>query len=389
MNWLAKDFLYSAYLLKSYAYYKVRPHKENKSKENEINNIIVVYSKIHFDPKVNNERRALSSSSAGNLARNIYTNLSNRKPTIYVDGTEALKEIPKADLVIGVMSPNFIKILNANKTAQKILFLVNCHPLYRDKVLLKESFALKKIVTGYEWVDPLDFLKVEKTIDKFILIGNDFTKETYLDKGINKRKLFLINSGVNLDILKPDKNKLPKASFRIVAVASHLAIRKGLFRIINMWKSIDLKTSKKLELIIVGNCDPFKKEVLEFAKTVPGVTYMGWIDSSTEEYKKILQSSHVVLSFSLEEGQLGCGLEAMACGCVPFLTKQSGIGITDGEEGFLIKDITSPQETIDKIAILLNNPKKFEEMSKKSRQFVEKHHTWAQFNKDIQKIVLN
>jgi len=352
---------------------------QKKEKVAAIKTVIIIYSETHFDPKEDNLTKKHSQSSAANLARSIYKSFSDKDIT-YLDKDKKINEIPRADLIIGVISHNFIKICKANPQAEKVLFLVNSHPLYRAKVLLEESRELRRRLYRQEWVNPLTFLRAQKHTDKMILIGNEFVRNTYINQGVDSRKLFLLNSGVNLDFLTPDFSKRPSDKIRVIYSASDLGIRKGLFRVMQYWESLNsLLTNNLYELKIVGGNTSFHKEIKEFAKKFNNVEYLGWIDSSTEEYRQILQSSHIIIFPSIEEGQAGTVLEAMACGCVPIITEQSGVPITDEKDGFVIKNYTNASEFVDYLNKLSENRLLIDTMSARSRDYTEKKHSWNNF----------
>src|SRR3989338_3001132 len=130
--------------------------KIKKILEKTFKTVALIYSRMHFDPKNDEQNKKYSQSSAANIARNIYCVFSSHN-VIYTDKDEKIDKVPKADLVIGVVSQNFVKISRANPQALKILFLVNCHTLYRAEILLKESHELRRGLHRQECINSLFF----------------------------------------------------------------------------------------------------------------------------------------------------------------------------------------------------------------------------------------
>jgi len=375
------SYIINLYLKKSEA-------EEKKYSTNNIKRVLIIYSKRHFDPSDDSNDKTFSKSSAANIARNIYYAFSEKKETYYIDKDDETATIPKVDLIIGILGKNFVRSAKLNPSAKKILFLVNSHPLFRLKALINESKKLGKIFPHSEYISPIEFTKAQFYTDKMILIGNKKVRQTYIERGVEERDIYLINSGVNLETLTPISGAKDSDKIRIIYPGSHLAIRKGVFRVMEIWaKLMETIDENSVELFILGKSDVFSQDILNFQKKYKNVSYIGWVDSSTEEYVNLLRSSHIMIAPSIEEGQVGCALESMACGCVPIITEICGIAISD-KEGFLIKDHTDVDRFVEKIREMIVDREKLDSLSSNARLFIEKNHNWDSFRKTIRKISL-
>ncbi|MEK9131669.1 MAG: glycosyltransferase family 4 protein [Patescibacteria group bacterium] len=348
---------------------------------------ILIYSKMHFDPDNDYTDRPLAQSSASNLARHLYASLSDTE-IYYRDQREALIKDSGADIVLGIVSKSFITYAKDNPNAKKIIFLVNSHPLYRTWVMQKEANLRKKFIPSHEYVSPFTIIRCLYEATDIVLIGNDSIKNTYYEYGCKKR-ILLINSGVNSDLLTPLPALRPQERVRVLFSASDLGVRKGIFRLISLWdhfsKSIVYTDT---ELIIVGKVTNFKSEIQDFVKRHPNVHIKGWVDSNTPEYLKILQSSHIILSLSLEEGQVGCVLEAMSTGAIPIITQESGIPIEHKKNGYVINDYPKQEsDVIHYIERLCSDKSLLEPLHKASRTYIMENHTWGTFVSEIRKII--
>ena len=62
--------------------------------------------------------------------------------------------------------------------------------------------------------------------------------------------------------------------------------------------------------------------------------------------------------------------------------------IKDKETGFLVNK-NNPDEVIEKISLLLDNPEKRQEMGKAGRQFVESNFSWEEITKKFIEVMKN
>jgi glycosyltransferase involved in cell wall biosynthesis len=394
--WYSVQFLFSNILVFLYRIFNRENNidylNSKKLNKREIRTVLIIYSKSHFDPEKNNHDYENSQSSAGNIARNIYESFLENGTSvipkiIYVDQEERVEIKENVDLIIGIVCPNFIWYSKYHKQARKILFLVNSHPIYRLKKLIQESLSYGKKISMMEYVSPYVFLKCRRFADQMIIIGNEFVKNTYIAYGVDEKSLILMNSGVNKDKLLPNPKERRESKLRIIYVSSYLALRKGLFRVIDIWQKLkDIGVDQsKIELLIMGRPEPMYKNDLEnFVKKYSNVRFVGWIDSSHDEYIKVLQSSYVILFPSIEEGQVGTVLEAMSTGSVPIISQASGIQFEE-KDGFIVEERNQIDEMARCIKMLVDDKTKLEACSQNARKYVEKNHDWKDFRNKIYK----
>ncbi len=371
-------FLYSKLLhVLSFQNFKP-PYKYSK--------ILIIYSKYHFDPDYDTLSRPLAFNSAANLARNIYRTFSGYE-VIYRDQHEPLLDIYDFDIIFGILSKSFLEHCKRNPNARRILFLVNCHPLFRIKVLAKEALENNVNIPTREYVSPFLPLRCMQAAQSLLLIGNKTVEDTYRTYGTFNKKIQLMNSGVNTEFLFPQDSLLSQEKISVLFCATDLGLRKGILRLISLWNQInETNIRDKVELVVMGQNIDFQEEVQKFLKINKNVVYKGWIDSTTEEYRKTLQSSHIVLGLSLEEGQVGTILEAMSTGAIPIITKECGIPISQ-EDGYLLERFDI-KEIISIIQDLIKNSGNIYRMRINSRNYIIKNHTWKIFSQAMEEIVL-
>lgn len=355
---------------------------KDKDEKREIKSILIVYSRAHFNPDDDDQTRRLAHTSAANLARNMYYALSEDHNVTYVDQGEPLRKDISPDLIIGILSKSFIAYCKHHPDTKKVLFLVNSHPLFRLKELLRESKELGRRIPFSEYASPHTYIKATKHADTILLIGNESVKQTHVDYGIPAERIHLLNSGVNENLV-PDYSKRPANKIRFSYVASDMGIRKGMFRLIQFWELLNKTVDpNSVELVMSGGSASFGQEIEEFVIRYDNVDFQGWVDSTTQEYIYNYQSSHIGLFPSIEEGQLGVGLESMACGCVPIITEQCGIAIEHKKDGYLLKG-ADPEMILKYTRELIDNPEKLQQMSKNIRKYIIENHRWEQFQRSI------
>jgi glycosyltransferase involved in cell wall biosynthesis len=377
-----------SYLFNS-AYYSFTSGKYKFSKKiidlDNINSVALIFSKNHFNPENDEKFKIKPQHSVSNMSRQIYKIFEGKK-IYYFDHYQIIGDMPKVDLVVGLVSSNYTKVAMANPQAKRIVFLVNCHPLFRLNRLIKESIVLKKLFPYSEYLPPMVFLKLVKFTDKFIAVGNGTVAKTFLDYKIPHENLSIINTGVNR-VVGPDNTKRPKDKIRILYNASDLGIRKGLFRIMQVWDLLQKDNFGIYELIIIGGVNKFSGDLNNFITRHNNVTYLGWIDSNKEDYRNWLQSCSIQINLSLEEGQVGCVLDGMTCGVIPIITIESGIDLIHGEQGFIVKhdDIQGIVEIIN----LLKDSNKREYIEKNTLKSVKETYTWENFEINFRNALIN
>ncbi len=200
-------------------------------------------------------------------------------------------------------------------------------------------------------------------------------------------KISLINSGVNSEILIPRPELRPQEYIHVIYPASHLGIRKGLFRVLQAWEKVE-KTGLPIKLVIIGGVDAFKKDLENWVQNHPSTSFLGWVESHTEKYRNLLQSSHIIINPSFEEGQVGCVLEAMSTGAVPIITDNCGVNIENGVEGYIV----NPEDTDElarQIISLSNNKTLREKISQEAIAVIHRNHSWETFRQNIKRILIS
>jgi glycosyltransferase involved in cell wall biosynthesis len=306
-------------------------HSRYKSQLSKIN-VALIYSKKHFDPEKNSDP-TLSMTGTATWAEYFYNYFGSRYKIKYFDFSEKNSCGNSYQIVCGLASWNFIKLSWKNLGAKKILIKVNSHPLYRNKRILEESKNFRIGLTN-ECINPFIQLISIWLADKIILTGNDYIKSTYIKNGVNSKKIFPISGGILKNIYIPAFDSRVRKKIKIIYPTSYLGLRKGVLRFFEICDLVIDQSPIPLEILITGkSCPELQERIHSVTKKNKEYEIKHWM--SHDDLLAELQSSHIVASCSVEEGQPHGVLEAMATGCIPFVTKSCGI---DLEEKFIVSE---------------------------------------------------
>jgi alpha-maltose-1-phosphate synthase len=173
-----------------------------------------------------------------------------------------------------------------------------------------------------------DQLDLEVGLADKIFVLSTFHKRTFLESGIDERKLVVTPLGVDLEQFKPRQRDPADRPFRIVFVGQ-ITQRKGISYLIDAFKKAAIP---RAELVFVGRiCGDHRVWSRE-----PGVSWMPHIPRS--ELPALYASASAFVLPSIVEGFALTALEAMACG-IPVIVSTNTFAtdvITDGRDGFVV-----------------------------------------------------
>jgi glycosyltransferase involved in cell wall biosynthesis len=283
---------------------------------------------------------------------------------------EATKAVEKCDLFIGGLMGYHSQIMKAKKLGAKTLLMrFSTHHLHQQRVL-QEIYAqngMKVFPNGL-----YKTLKEYQLADYFLVLS-EYCKYTYVLNGVSPEQVFVVSSGVNLDMFsfaEPCSNP-----FRVLFVATN-AIRKGLPYLLKAWGEL-VDEGIKGELVI---CPGIFQHPIKNVVSIPQ-----WL--SRVEVSDLYRQCSVSILPSLEEGCAGTNLESMACGRPIIATNVSGAEdiIEDYKEGILIPpaNVKAIKETI---LHFYNDRSELARMGKNARETAEEY-TWERFRLEIAEII--
>ena len=257
-------------------------------------------------------------------------------------------------------------------SAMTVLERGSTHILFQKEILEEEykKYSLK--------IKPIDERTIQEdlvnySISDYISVPSRFAKQTYIDHGIDPKKIIQIPFGVDLQtfrpVLKEDK------MFRVIFAGS-LSLRKGFHYLLEAFSGLKLKNA---ELLLIGPVNPEINQVL--TKYRDCYKYLG-IVPHTELYKYLSQGSVFVLP-SIEEGLAMVIPQAIACGLPVISTINTGGSdiIREGIEGFNVP-IRNLNALKEKIIYLYEHEEERKQMGKNALERA-KEFTWDIYGEKI------
>ena len=224
--------------------------------------------------------------------------------------------------------------------------------------------------------------------------NTEFTKSQVVKLGCPEEKIEILTVGLDMDryqyrIRTPGDNE----KILILSVA-RLVEKKGIEYAIRALDHIR-HTHQNVEYLVVGD-GPLRgslEKIVDELVLNDFVRFLGW--KSQDEIKDLFYRSHIFVLPSVtasngdREGQALVLQEAQATGMPIVSTYHNGIpdGVLEGRSGFLVpeQDVEALYEKLD---YLLSNPKKWTEMGKCGRDFVENKYDIGRLNEKLVGIYL-
>src|SRR4030042_1798533 len=325
--------------------------------------ILLSHSRRHYNP----EKNKIIYHSAGIEARSLYQVLQEFGEVRFIDSSENI-EGGEYDLVIS-LPRNFKALMRFNKIKKSIVYLNLPESNYLKTALREEAKRLNCRVS--DCYAPTGHL----TANHYLILGGGFNRTYYLRCGISPEIMTNIYYGMDrLPFKKRDKNKRPI----FLHIATTLGLRKGFWWVVEDFKKANLDA----ELWLVGNVnrENFWINYAQEAEKDPRIKLFGWIDCNEPEYLEKLHRADFFVFPSFGEGQSGTTSEAMTAGCIPIVSKESGIPY------FPIAEYIRGETEQWTLAYNLSN-ERFREIQLEMKKLIEERYNDQNFRETIRRVV--
>lgn len=306
----------------------------------------------------------------GNYSHNLkqyLANLSAKKLSLKVS-----KNLGSANIIIatsncGLEAGKKIKSLNGKFICDR----GSTHISFQNEIYIEEY---KKYDVKFNQIS-------QKTINReleeyeeadLISVPSKFALNSFIKKGIDKKKLFLNPYGVDMFRFGPLPKK-EKKIFNVLYVGT-ISIRKGIFYLLEAFKKINLK---KKQLTFIGNIEDNIKE--KFTKYLSdNIVFLSIIKN--KDLNRYYNEADVLVQPSINEGVSLVMAEALACGCPVIATENTGAEdlFTNNKEGFIIK-AQSSSSILQKLELLAENRELRKEMSENAKNIIKKNDGWGEY----------
>jgi glycosyltransferase involved in cell wall biosynthesis len=215
-------------------------------------------------------------------------------------------------------------------------------------------------------------LESEINLADHIFVLSSFHKRTFLEAGIDERKLIVTPLGVDNELFHPAIRQ-QDGVFRVLFVGQ-ITQRKGISYLI---KGFRLAAIPHSELILVGRLQGSRQPWAEASDIRRISAVARW------ELPAIYQTADVFVLPSLVEGFPLTALEAMASG-LPVIVSKHTFGddvIRDGIDGY-VTGIRDAEAIADRLRYLYENPDRRELMAEAARRRAEQF-SWEGYQERI------
>ncbi len=291
------------------------------------------------------------------------------------------KRIKKSncDVVLGLTSATEFAFLKTNKpliyfTDSSFGQISNYYSTFSDVSMLSISEA--------NFLEKRTCKKVKYVIYPS-LWAKSYCIENYQVKA-DKVKVYKMGSNIDYPITLNEFKSINKSCIHFLFLGVDWE-RKGGELVVKAVKNIK-KLGYNVKLTICG-CSPQIQE--DFVEIIPFLN-----KNVIDDYKK-LQNLLIESHFLFLPTQAECyGIvfaEAAAYGLPSIAMNTGGVSsvVKDGESGFLLPENSDADAYVEKIVNLINNPSKYEEMSKNSRKYFEEELDWKNFGNNFKILISN
>ena len=196
-----------------------------------------------------------------------------------------------------------------------------------------------------------------------------------------KAKIRIVPYGMSISEHVSGKKETVRDTNQFLFVGND-GLRKGLHYLINAFNDL-AKKNKEIKLLIAGSIEADDYE----SHRDTNIHFLGKV--SKETLVSLYQTSAAIISPSLSEGLPGSLIEAASYGCPIVTTIQSGLSISHGIEGLVIKD-KDVRDITEKLEELISNPLLRDTLSKNSYSLSNNFNeeSWSKRLKSISEEVL-
>lgn len=291
------------------------------------------------------------------------------------------RHLPRSDVFVGMSA----SALRSGRRAQALGGRYVCdrgstHIRQQDDILAEEHALWQQ---PYLRIDPrtIALEEAEYAAADAITVPSQFTRQTFIDRGVPAHKVHVLPYGVNLTHFQ--KVSEPSPEHFDVLFAGGASLRKGVPYLLQAFQR--LKHPGK-RLWFAGSMPP------SFIQMMRDVGL--WSDDfhvlnhlNREALRDRMSRSHAMVLPSLEEGLALVQAQAMACGCPVIATENTGSPdlYTDGEAGFILP-VRRADLIAERLQQLADDPALRQRLSEGALHTVQRIGGWHEYGDKAMRI---
>lgn len=256
-------------------------------------------------------------------------------------------------------------------------FIPHAFFAYFASILSKVPFACAQtgIDIQQKATKPIFIWVLKKILNKasFINVPGNFSKDFWINFGINAKKINVLHSSIDTNFWLPDDLVKKKYDFIFLG---RLDPVKRIDMIINgLGLLLDKFPGKMKPLLVVVGSGPDEKKLKELTKNLGIEQYVHFTGFTIEPIRYLQQTKFLVMS-SFTEGMPTAMMQAMACGVIPITNSVGNIPdiVTNGMTGFFHNGHSSADIfEVMNYAIEISN-RKLSLMQKEARDVIVHNH---------------
>jgi glycosyltransferase involved in cell wall biosynthesis len=262
------------------------------------------------------------------------------------------------------------------------------------KVLVDHSAGAPQYITeevdGDEWgAWTFWWTVMQDCLDAdLLMVDCDFVKSTFLKYGYPEEKIRVVYMGLDKKfngLKKWDENlddigRSPQKPLRIV-FSGPFALHKGNETFL---AAIDLllKSDLCFDVTVIGSSSITDEQHAKYKDAIRKIDFKGHVPQ--DQMCQIMQSHQIYLFPSLSEGCAKSAFEAMSIGLCVLCTFETGLPMTDGYDGFLIKK-NDAGSIVARIMSLVENPHEMKRTGMVAAETM-KRFTWEAYAENVKKV---
>lgn len=209
-----------------------------------------------------------------------------------------------------------------------------------------------------------------------LLVNSDFVKNTFVEYGFDANKIDVVYLGVRPDFFGLKKSYELTGPLKILFTGG-FGFRKGAeYSLRAMQKLDDLKID--YEYIVVGSNAEARTLLEQYP--IKHLRLVGMVPQ--DDLKQYLSEADIYLFPSLCEGCASSGMEAMAAGLPVITTVESGLPITNEENGLVVES-KRVDDIVDAILKLHNNQAMRKQLGTIASKLVSNNYTWEKYAANV------
>jgi alpha-maltose-1-phosphate synthase len=287
------------------------------------------------------------------------------------------RRLPECDIFCGLSGSALSSgRLAKSRRAKYICDRGSSHIRVQDRIL-REEYHRQGI--NFPGIDPRVIGREEAEYDAadIITVPSTFALDTFVESGVDRRKMRLAPYGVDLKAFFPSAQR-DENRFNVLFVGS-ITVRKGIRYLLDAFQKLQCKHK---HLTMVGGVSAELESTIKRVRGQDQISVLGQVQQ--HRLNEIMSASHVMVLPSVEEGLALVQAQAMACGCPVIASEHTGAQdlFTDGREGFIVP-IRDPAAIADRLQKLADDPDLGSRMSEAALQRVKSIGGWDQYGEKM------